>query len=130
MESPGPDPLWRRPDPVFETVWAPPEWPWTTQGPVRYVTVVQAGAPLGYLWAACADDAAGFLPADSSGGRGKNASVRWVARLREAKARGLTPLDVLTAWAGDEDPECGFVPAQDERTAAGLADLEELAADR
>lgn len=117
-------------EPRFETVWAPDGWPWTTDGPVRYVPAVDDGGLLGYLWAAESDDAAGFVPAAAAGDRGDNADVAWVGRLRAAKASGLTPLGALRHWAGrtPDDARCGRVPRDAEARAASLAELRRLAA--
>lgn len=115
-------------EPRFETVWAPDDWPWTTDGAVRYVPARLEDALLGYLWASEMDDAAGFVPAAPAGAAGDNADVAWTDRLREAKASGLTPLAALRHWAGrPADDRCGAVPAAAELRAGSLAEVQRLA---
>lgn len=112
----------------FETVWAPDEWPWETDGPVRYVPAYLKRTLLGYLWAAETDDAAGFVPASAAGDTGDNADVAWGDRLRTAKTSGLAPLAVLRYWAGQRtDERCGAVPDGAERRAGSLAEVRRLA---
>jgi hypothetical protein len=113
-------------EPRFETVSAPDEWPWTTDGPVRYVAVHHGDLLLGYLWAAEDDQAAGFVPAASAGDAGDNAGVAWVGLLREAKASGLRPLDTLRHWA--DGPDSGHGVPRGAESRAGLDDLVRLAA--
>ncbi|NJC72172.1 hypothetical protein HC031_20980 [Planosporangium thailandense] len=87
------------------------------------------GGLIGYLWAAVTDDALDFIPCTSGGSRANNASVKWVHRLRWAKANGITPLQALRHWAGrPEEPLTGYVPVGAEQEAPSLATLEALAA--
>lgn len=119
-------------DPRFQTVSAPDEFPITTDGAVRFVPVTRRGTVVGYIWAAVANDAAGYVPREAAGDDGFNTGVRWVERLLWAKANGLAPLDVLAQWAGQpEDDRAGYVPpdvAAAASTAASLSDLRALSA--
>ncbi|MGP4115510.1 hypothetical protein ACTWP5_32015 [Streptomyces sp. 4N509B] len=49
----------------------------------------------GYIWAADEDGAAAFLLPDGSGDDAANAAVSWTLKLRDCKARGLTPMQAL-----------------------------------
>lgn len=102
-------------DPAFRTVHAPSRFPSATSSPVRCRAVTLRGRPVGYLWAATTDDAAGFVVRKAAGADAFNASVGWAERLRRAKANGLTPLQALRHWTGDaEDLKAGTVTDQEE----------------
>ncbi|WP_326782836.1 hypothetical protein [Streptomyces sp. NBC_00151] len=110
---------------------APENYAFTTEGELVYVTVVQGGGELGYLWAADADSAAGWEGRPERGDDAFNAGVAWIARLREAKARGLVPARALVELA--DEPETGdegrIVPGPLAH-AVSLAELRERAAAR
>ncbi|MEV4437879.1 hypothetical protein AB0K09_02500 [Streptomyces sp. NPDC049577] len=112
-------------DPQFRTVYAPDDYARHTGTAVAYVPVIQEGVVLGHLWASPTDDAAGFVPAPAAGAAGLNAGVRWIGRLRQAKAEGLTALEALRYWTGraGDDPRAGSVPAGSECEAPGLGAL-------
>ncbi|WP_188197858.1 hypothetical protein [Nonomuraea sp. SYSU D8015] len=56
--------------------------------------------------------------------------IAWTQRLRWAKANGLTPLQALRHWAGQQgDDRAGRVPADVEFELPTLRELEELAAE-
>ncbi|MCF6468987.1 hypothetical protein FAF44_11390 [Nonomuraea sp. MG754425] len=115
--------------PRFRTVRSPESYERTTSGAVRYVPVLMGEAVVGYLWAAVAGDAAGFVRRESGGDVAANAAVAWVRRLRWAKAGGLTPVRALRHWAGqDEDERAGRVPADAESELPALRELQDLAA--
>ncbi|MEU9830332.1 hypothetical protein AB0D67_02210 [Streptosporangium sp. NPDC048047] len=115
--------------PEFRTVWAPESFARTTESAVRFSPVVLGDAVVGYLWAATADDAAQYVAREDGGDAGFNAAVSWVQRLRWAKANGLTPLQALRHWAGqEEDPRAGRIPPDAEQELPSLRALEELAA--
>ncbi|MFE6908493.1 hypothetical protein [Streptomyces erythrochromogenes] len=79
---------------------------------------------MGFLWAATADDAAGFVVLQSAGDDAYNTSVAWSLLLRQAKSEGLTPLQALRSWVGrTAHPKAGSVSAVQEE-AATLEDLE------
>lgn len=97
-------------DPRFRTLWAPDEYPATTDGAVRLRQVLRRRRVVGYLWAAVDDRAAGFVRRPGTGDRGHDAEAAWVERLRWAKAHGLTPLQALRHWSGQEEhPSAGRV---------------------
>ncbi|WP_121435133.1 hypothetical protein [Actinomadura pelletieri] len=107
------------------------DYPASTDGPVRYFSVVLQGKVVGYLWASVNDDAAYWQDRGDAGALGYNAGVPWVMRLREAGAQGLTPLQALRKWKGaPEDPRGGAIPADaEEREAPSLRALRELTGD-
>ncbi|MCP2358407.1 hypothetical protein HD597_005427 [Nonomuraea thailandensis] len=108
---------------------SPESYPRTTSSAVRYVPVLMGESVIGYVWAAVTDDAARYVRRLSAGEAADNAAVMWTRRLRWAKANGLTPLQALRHWAGqDEDERAGRVPAGVEFELPGLQELEELAA--
>lgn len=75
-----------------------------TEKPVAYLRVIRDQTVLGYLWASDEDQAAGYIPRSSAGDDALNTGVAWSQRLREAKARGLTPaqaLAELTCFVGN-----------------------------
>jgi hypothetical protein len=115
-------------DPKFETVWAPESYADTTPSAIRFVPVLKDATVMGYLWAAVTDDAADYVPREDADEVGFNVSVEWVQRLRDAKAEGLTPLQLLGRWAGEpEDPQTGYVETGSEQELPSVAALEELA---
>lgn len=70
-------------------------------GPVRYIAYCDPAGAIGYLWmAADGSDNAGSIPSPELGYRAINARDFWIERMREAKARGLTPEQALT-WLLD-----------------------------
>ncbi|WP_406492967.1 hypothetical protein OHB06_19045 [Streptomyces sp. NBC_01604] len=77
-----------------------------TEKPVRYFTVVdkENASILGYLWAGDEDDAAAYEPRKAGGSRATNEGMSWIERLREGKARGLRPTQVLLELYGDPEP--------------------------
>ncbi|MFI7704585.1 hypothetical protein [Nonomuraea sp. NPDC049480] len=117
-------------EPRFQTVWSPESYPRTTSAAVRYVPVVMRETVIGYLWAAVTDDAARYVRRENGGEAAVNAAIVWTQRLRWAKANGLTPLQALRHWAGQqEDDRAGMVPAGVEFELPTLRELEELAAE-
>jgi hypothetical protein len=112
-------------DPQFRTVSGPDEFPWKTQSPVQFFPVLLDSALIGYLWAAVTDDAAGFVARAAAGRAGLVADLEWTRRLRWAKTNGLTPLQAIRHWVGDdEDPKAGAVSGAEE----GAPSLEALEA--
>ncbi|GAA4880955.1 hypothetical protein [Kitasatospora terrestris] len=100
----------------------------TTDKAVEYVTVAREDGVLGYLWACDADDAAGWQVRPAGGDDAYNAGVSWTMRLRDPKARGLTPSQALAELAASPgNPQIGRVVAGSRATASGLAELRELA---
>ncbi|WP_197367452.1 transcriptional regulator [Streptomyces clavuligerus] len=74
----------------------PPRYARSTDRPVKYLIVVcEHGDVIGYLWANDEDRAAGWCRRESQGGHAFNLGQRWVAALRDAKRRGLTPVQAL-----------------------------------
>jgi hypothetical protein len=115
-------------DPEFRTVWAPDNFPSTTDRAVRFAPVTRQGTVVGYIWAAVTDDAAGYIAREAAGDVAFNIGVEWVDRFRQAKASGLTPVQALTHWAGEpEDDMHGYVPQNAEDTAPSLTVLRERA---
>ncbi|WP_131736234.1 hypothetical protein [Actinomadura roseirufa] len=100
-----------------------------TRKPVIYLPVVLGGEPIGYLWAAVTDHAAGFVRRAEALERAFRAPMVWDARLDEAHERGVPARDAVRRWIGaPEDPEAGAIPAgTTEREAAALAEVDLLA---
>ncbi|GAA4572230.1 hypothetical protein [Planotetraspora kaengkrachanensis] len=74
----------------------PAEYRSTTGTFIRYFAVADdAGAVLGYVWAAHGDDAAAWEPRPSAGPEASDAGRLWSRRLREFKARGIAPIAAL-----------------------------------
>lgn len=104
-----------------------PGYRFLSENPVRYLPVTRDGRLLGYLWASDTEDAADFVKRTAAGANGTHAQGRWIARLRQAKDLGLTPLQALHHWTSDEDPVAGRIPpGAEERIAANVQELEEL----
>ncbi|GGN65504.1 hypothetical protein GCM10012285_68370 [Streptomyces kronopolitis] len=82
-------------------VGGPEEYGRSPAGPVRYIAYCNPAGAIGYLWmAADGSDNAGSIPSPEHGYRAINARGFWIERMREAKARGLTPEQALT-WLLD-----------------------------
>lgn len=89
----------------FEEVAGPPRYARSTDKPVQYVTVAnQQGAVLGYVWANDEDDAAGWKARQAGGDEAFNRGALYVSKLRDAKARGLSPTGALAELMRDTDP--------------------------
>ncbi|MGI5137028.1 hypothetical protein [Streptomyces sp. CA-106110] len=66
-----------------------------TELPVEFVEVASSGLTVGYLWGTDYDDAAGYEPYTPAGQAALDAGEEWLARLSEAKERGLSPSEAL-----------------------------------
>ncbi|WP_434591781.1 hypothetical protein [Streptomyces sp. A5-4] len=98
-----------------------------TNSPVEFFEVAVGGRIVGYLWAADGDDAAGYEPRTPAGDEALDTGPSWLARLSEAKKRGLSPsqaLRDLSAWPGDS--QAGTIVSASLREASSLEDLQEL----
>lgn len=124
-----PAPLPRHPDPEIVMRQVLRSYPRRTDGPVRYLPVRLGDRTVGYLWASVADDAASFLRDLAAQPESNFAETWWYERLAELHERGLGPLEAIRARVGaPEDPRGGRIDADaQERTAAGIAELEEIA---
>ncbi|MGW2701520.1 hypothetical protein [Streptomyces sp. NPDC001340] len=81
-----------------------PQFETQTDLPVTFAEVAIDGTVVGYLWAAD-DDAAGYEPRTPAGDAALDAAEEWLARLSQAKQRGLSPTQALreiASWPGDE----------------------------
>ncbi|WP_338778963.1 hypothetical protein [Streptomyces sp. DG1A-41] len=98
----------------------PPRYQDRTDKSVQYFTVVdkQGGAVLGYVWASDEGDAAAYEPRQGAGGRGVNAGISWIHRLRDAKKRGLRPSEALAKFLADPEPGGSGRPVPNSLTAA------------
>ena len=120
---------YREEDLEFRPVSGPPRYGHTASGPVRYVVIANQDGVIGYLWASDPDDAAGYEFRRSAGDVAANAGVPWYQRLREAKARGLSPSQALAELAAQPgDPVTGRIVPGSEGAAPGLSAIKELAA--
>ncbi|MFJ6016355.1 DUF6508 domain-containing protein [Streptomyces sp. NPDC092952] len=82
-----------------------PRYRSTTDGPVRYLTVVDdEGEVMGYPWGADADDAAGWLLRPAGDAAGDRAGLAWASWFEGARARGLAPAAALAEAAGGPAP--------------------------
>ncbi|MEU8123209.1 hypothetical protein AB0C21_31235 [Spirillospora sp. NPDC049024] len=103
----------------------PPSYDLTTDGPVRYLPVVQDGVVLGYLWQG--GTAALFQPRADAAALGSDAAGVWIQRLRDLHARNVPASEVLShCRAMPADPVAGAVPpdaaVQESPTLAALRD--------
>ncbi len=89
----------------FEEIARVPHYARSTDKPVRFVTVANPrGTVLGYVWANDEDDAAGWKVRRVGGDEAFNRGALYVSRLRDAKARGLSPTAALAEIVRDTDP--------------------------
>ncbi|WP_159039673.1 hypothetical protein [Streptomyces sp. TP-A0356] len=98
-----------------------------TDLPVDFVEVANNGLTVGYLWGADGDDAAGYEPYTPTGEASLDAGEEWLARLSQAKERGLPPSEALrelSSWSGNA--RSGAVLPGSLRTASSLEDLQDL----
>ena len=103
------------------------EYPETTEHPVHYFAVRDKRQILGYVWAAQADNAAGFEPRTAAGERAFEAGRAWLLRLREAYRLGLPASDVLNWLAQQSAPiGIGHIAEKEPQTCPSLDSLEEL----
>jgi ADP-ribosylglycohydrolase len=80
----------------------PPRYARRTGRAVRYLAVADAHEQvIGYVWANDEDDAAGVKVVRSAGPAASNEAGVWGGRLRDAKARGLTPSEALAELIRD-----------------------------
>jgi hypothetical protein len=102
-----------------------PRYLTVADGPVRYLTVVKDGRPLGYLWASTSDNAASY---ERRGFDVEDNEVwgTWLARLAETAAEGVPALEAVRRFAGRPADEAGAVAAE-EREAPSLEALKEIA---
>lgn len=90
----------------FDEVDSPPRYATSTDKRVRYAAVAdRRGTVLGYVWANDEDDAAGWKVRRAGGDEAFNMGALWVAKLHDAKARGLAPTAALTEMVRESDPE-------------------------
>ena len=112
-----------------------PEYSESVRGAVRAVPVVsrfdgRTGPEevLGYLWFADGEDGAGFV-SSSHAPDGRNTGLIWYLRLRECKARGLSPAAARSKIAkGDLSTRTGFADLEQAFTIGSLDELESRAA--
>lgn len=98
-----------------------------TDSPVEFAEVALGGRVVGYVWAAHNDDAAGYEPRTPVGDEALDAGPPWLARLSEAKKRGLSPSQALRDLsASPAAPEAGTIVPASLREASSLEDLQEL----
>ncbi|WP_159394298.1 hypothetical protein [Streptomyces sp. NRRL S-495] len=80
----------------------PVDYAYRTDKPVEFVTVAnEASGVLGYIWASDEDDAAGWVERPAVLVEASNSGSYWLRKLREAKARSLTPSQALAELAED-----------------------------
>ncbi|MFJ8502595.1 hypothetical protein [Streptomyces avermitilis] len=94
---------------------------------VEFFEVAVDGHVVGYLWAADDEGAAGYEPRTPAGDVALDAGEEWLARLSEAKQRGLSPSEALrelATWPGNS--RSGAVVPGLPREAPTLEDLQEL----
>ncbi|WNM35149.1 hypothetical protein RKE30_34680 [Streptomyces sp. Li-HN-5-11] len=72
---------------------------------MQFLTVANPqGTVLGYVWANDEDDAAGWKVRRAGGDEAFNRGALYVSKLRDAKARGLSPSAALAEIVRDTDP--------------------------
>lgn len=99
--------------------------------PIRYMAVATGGRVLGYLWAADAEDAAGYEPRNAAGDAAFDAGVVWLTRLTEARYKQMSPLEALAELARlPADPQAGQAVLGSEHEAPSLETLQELSGRR
>lgn len=113
----------------FEKVDGPARYARTTDKPVQYVTVVDPqGTVLGYVWANDEDDAAGWQVRRAGGDEAFNMGALYVAKLRDAKARGAAPTTVLAELIRESDPAGpSHIASGTPQQATSLQDVKDLA---
>ncbi|MFI2599593.1 hypothetical protein ACH5AC_02510 [Streptomyces sp. NPDC018693] len=104
-----------------------PHFETQAESPVTFAEVALRDQVIGYLWASDSENAAGYEPRTPAGDISLDAGKEWLARLSEAKRRGLRPSDALREFAGWQgDFRSGTVLAGSLRTAPSLEDLQDL----
>ncbi|MBY8855883.1 hypothetical protein K7711_05280 [Nocardia sp. CA2R105] len=96
-------------------------------GELVYLTASLRGSVIGYVWAAAADDAAGWLPLAEAGPDGVVAGGLWRSRLMGAYSEGLTPLAALRRMRILRNPaEDTFGRIEPDATEQRIASLQDL----
>lgn len=89
----------------FDEVASAPHYARSTDKAVQFLTVANPrGTVLGYVWANDEDDAAGWKVRRAGGDEAFNRGALYVSKLRDAKARGLSPSAALAEIVRDTDP--------------------------
>ncbi|MFI6543637.1 hypothetical protein ACIBO9_10390 [Streptomyces prunicolor] len=103
------------------------EYAETTELPVHYFTVQDEAQVLGYVWAAPAENAAGFEPRTAAGERAFEAGRAWLLQLREAHRLGLPAMDALN-WLAQQPTSSGTgrLLEKTPRSCPSLDSLEEI----
>ncbi|GAA0976647.1 hypothetical protein GCM10009551_012060 [Nocardiopsis tropica] len=126
---PRPSQLPRHPGPELVTRQVLKSYPRRTDQPVRYLPVRLGSGTVGLLWASVTGDAAGFVRNLDAQPASSFAEVWWLEEFVRLHERGLGPLEAIREHVGaPENPVGGRLdPADEERTAASTAALEEIA---
>jgi len=121
-------------DLALREVSGPPTYKAFTDKPVEYIAIAnQNNVVIAYIYANDADDVVAWQPRPAAGHEAHSAYYPWMMRLRDCKARGLSPslaLDELVRAGTDSptDPRSDVVPGPRQR-AASIAALKERAGD-
>lgn len=104
-----------------------PEFETVTDLPVTFAAVAVEGRVVGYVWAADADDAAGYEPYTPAGDVSLAVGRVWLERLSRSKARDLSPSKALRELASyAASAEGGAVVPGPLRVADSLEALQDL----
>lgn len=97
---------------------------------MQFVTVANPqGTVLGYVWVNDEDGAAGWKTRRAGGDEAFNCGALYVSKLRDAKARGLSPTAALAEILRDTDPaNPSHVIPRSLREAPSLETVKDLAA--
>ncbi|GAA3600433.1 hypothetical protein [Kribbella ginsengisoli] len=119
-------------DLTLRIVGGPPCYRGVTDKPIEYIAIADVSdRVVGFLYANDDDDAVGWQPKAAAGQAAHSAYFPWMMKLRECKARGLSPTEALRELMSEtpDSPEelHSYVVPGTWHSAAGLAILKRLA---